>query len=57
MDNIPFLLLSGFCTTSSAQNTKNELNHAIAVPKSNKYQDPFVDDYGLNSSVLLKTEG
>jgi len=49
-------MLSSFCLTSIAQNTKVGLNHAVAVSKSNKYQDPFIDDYGLNSSVLFKME-
>jgi len=47
-------MLSSFYLTFFAQNTKVDLNHAVPVSKSNKYQDPFIADYGLNSSDFFK---
>ncbi len=52
---IEFDSSSTFCTNVPFFD-RLELNHAVAVSKSNKYQDPFIDDYGLNSSVFFKME-
>jgi hypothetical protein len=53
---MPFVMLSSFCLTFFTQYAKVWLKHAIVGSISNKDQDPFSVDYGLNSPVLFKME-
>ena len=56
MENIHFFILSSFCLTSFLQYGKVGLNRIVDVSKHNKYQSPFIDDFGLYSSVFSQME-
>jgi|APFre7841882724_1041349.scaffolds.fasta_scaffold286473_2 hypothetical protein len=49
-------MLSSFCLTSFLQYGKDGLNPIVVDSKLTKYQSPFIDDFGLDSSDFSQNE-
>ena len=55
MVNIHFFILSSFCLILSSIR-KSWAESIVVVSKLKKYQSPFIDDFGLNSSDFSQME-